>query len=262
MADPSQVLIVEDEPVVLRVAGMALSAHGIGYREATDVPAAAALLDSTSFEVVITDLKLPGQSGFEILQLAQKISPSPEVILITGYATIENALLSFERGSFDFIPKPFDVEELVSVVTRALRFARQHESGPQALEDRYFLGRHSWAQLDPDGSATVGVAETVAGQMGQLEAIDLRDSREHAVQGQCLCQLAAVDGLDHRVWAPLSGRILTLNPDLAEDLDLINRDPFASGWLARVLPTSLEKELPNLSQRHNAASSGARRHQE
>jgi len=255
MADRPQVLIVEDEPVVLKVAGMALAAHGIGYREATDVPAAAALLDSTSFQVVLTDLKLPGQSGFEMLKLAQELSPSPQVVLITGYATIDNALLSFERGSFDFIPKPFDVEELVSVVTRALRFARRREAALQVPEDRYFLGRHSWAQLDPDGTATVGVAETIAGQMGQLDAIDYQESREHAVQGQCICQLASVDGLNHRVWAPLSGRIIALNSDLAGDLDLINRDPFASGWLARVIPTSLEKELPNLRQRHDSASS-------
>jgi len=245
MAEPREVLLVEDEPVVLKVAGMALAAQGIGFAEATDVTSAAALLDTTAFKVVLSDLKLPGDSGWEILKLARGLSPPPQVIIITGYATIENALQSFQLGSFDFIPKPFDVEELTSVVERALRFADLPSSETHAPRDRFFLGRHSWAQVDPDGSVTLGAAETVAGVMGRLDAID---SGDHAVQGQCFCRVTSVDGLTHRLWAPLSGRILMHNPDVVEDLELINRDPFAAGWLVRVIPNSLEKELPNLSQ--------------
>lgn len=254
MAESREVLIVEDERVVLKVAGMALAAQGIGFQEATDVQSATALLGSTAFKVVVTDLKLPGDSGFEILSMAKGISPSPQVIVITGYATIENALQSFQQGAFDFIPKPFDVDELTSVAERALRFASQSGRATQTAMDRFSLGRHSWARLDPDGSATLGVAETVASVAGKLETIDCLKSGDHTIQGDCFCRLTAGDGLTHRVWAPLSGRIILQNSAIIQDPDLINRDPFGAGWIARVIPNRPDEELQNLRQPQISAS--------
>lgn len=253
MTESRDVLIVEDEPVVLKVAGMALAAQGIGFKTATDVETATPLLESSAFKVVVTDLKLPGASGFEILELAKSLSPPPQVIVITGYATIENALLSFQHGSFDFVPKPFDVEELTSAVTRALQFTAQPSI--HAPADRFLLGHHSWARLDPDGSATLGAADTVAGLVGRLERIELPETGSNTFQGQSLCQVHCIDGPTHRVWAPLSGQIIMTNPEIAIDLELINRDPFGAGWLVQVIPTNLEKELPNLCQpRHSVAN--------
>jgi CheY-like chemotaxis protein len=256
MVESPAVLIVEDEPVVLKVAGMALSTLGISFAKATDVPNALALLETTAFKVVLSDLKLPGASGFDILKRAKETSPPPQVIIISGYATIENTLRSFELGAFDFVPKPFDVEELTSVTERALRFAHQPTPTQASVPgERVCLGHHSWAHLDADGSATLGVGETVAGVMGELDAMECLQPGHHAVQGHYFCQLTAADGLTHRIWAPLSGRVISQNPVIAENLDLIQRAPYTEGWIARVIPSSLEKELPNLRQRHPSASS-------
>ncbi|MEJ2085231.1 MAG: hypothetical protein P8Y44_06065, partial [Acidobacteriota bacterium] len=74
------------------------------------------------------------------------------------------------------------------------------------------------------------------------------------VQGKCFCQMNSADGLTHRVWAPLSGRIITRNQAVTEDLELIRRDPFAAGWLVRVIPSSLEKELPRITQPEGSLS--------
>ena len=248
MSDVGEVLIVEDEPVVLRVAGIALKAHGIGYTEAHDVAEATALLADRCFKVVVTDLKLPGASGFELLDVTRGMTPRPEVVIITGYATIENALESFQLGSFDFVPKPFDVEELVGVVDRALRFFGH--PAPETTTDtpQYLLGRHSWARLDADGAATLGAAETIALISGPIESIECTEPEGYSTQGECFCRISTRDGFVHRVWAPLSGRIISLNPDLTDDLDLIRRQPLTAGWLARIIPNRLEKELVNLSR--------------
>lgn len=252
MTESGEVLIVEDEPVVLKVAGMALAAQGIEFEEATDVKSATDRLDSTAFKVVITDLKLPGASGFDILGITKEISPSPLVIVITGYATIENALQSFQLGAFDFVPKPFDVEELTSSVARALRFAGQ--PAIPVPRDRFLLGHHSWARLDSDGSATLGAADTVARLVGRLAAIELPEIGDHTSQGQCFCRMTSVDRATHRVWAPVSGQVIRINPDISQDLEIVNRDPFAAGWLIQVIPNSLEKELPNLCQPRDSVS--------
>lgn len=248
MSKPGEVLIVEDEPVVLKVAGMALGAHGIEYTEAHDVAEATALLADRNFKVVVTDLKLPGISGFELLNVVRGMTPRPQVVIITGYATIENALESFQLGSFDFVPKPFDVEELVSVVDRARRFSELPALETTTDRSQHLLGRHSWARLESDGAATLGAAETIALASGPIESIACTDLGDHSTQGECFCRISTHDGFVHRVWAPLSGQIISHNPDLSEDLELIRRQPLTAGWLARVIPTRLEKELVNLSR--------------
>lgn len=248
MAESPTVLIVEDEPVVLKVAGMALAAAGITFAKATDVAGARERIATTPFKVVLTDLKLPGESGLELLRSTRELATPPEVIVITGYATTENALLSFELGAFDFIPKPFDAEELTSVTERALRFTTMARALPSAESERYSLGRHSWARLDADGSATLGADETLSGVVGELTAIDCLEVSAHAIQGKSFCELRSSDGLIHRLRAPLSGQIVATNGDLAEDFSLLDLDPFAAGWVARVIPEDLDRELSHLSQ--------------
>lgn len=252
MSDPREVLIVEDEPVVLKVVGMALGAHGIDYREAHDVAEATALIAEQSCKVVVSDLKLPGASGFELLDVVRGMTPRPEVVIITGYATIENALEAFRLGSFDFVPKPFDVEELVSAVDRALRYFGSPASETTTEDSQYFLGRHSWARLDRDGAATLGPAETIAVVAGPIESIECTDPGDHSTQGECFCRITTRDGFTHRVWAPLSGQIISHNPDLTDDLELIRRQPLTAGWLVRIIPNRLEKELVNLSRQRTS----------
>jgi CheY-like chemotaxis protein len=242
------VLIVEDEPVVLKVAGLALASRDIWFVEATNAADAAQKIRGTPFKVVLTDLKLPGESGLDLLRWIRQLDEPPEVVMITGYATTENALLSFELGAFDFVPKPFDVDELASVTERALRYTERPRSAHAGPDERYSLGRHSWARLEPDGVATFGVEETMSGVAGDLVSIDCLAAGSEVVQGKSFCTLRSADGLDHRVRAPLSGQIALVNPALVEDPTLIDRDPFATGWLARVVPVDLEQELSHLSQ--------------
>ena len=158
-------------------------------------------------------------------------------------------------GSFDFIPKPFDVPELLGVVQRALRYFERTEAGRRSIptpsgerEPRHFLGRHSWASLEPDGSATLGVAATFPHLMGELSSIEFPTAGEGTVQGQCFCQLRSGEQLVYRVWAPLSGRVIATNSAVVAQIDLIDRDPFETGWLTRIIPVNLDKELPNLTR--------------
>ncbi len=256
-----EVLIVEDEAVVLLVAGKALAAHDISCAESRDFEGAAAQLSSSSFKVVLTDLKLPGTSGFEVIRLAAALSPPPPVITVTGYATIETILESFRLGSFDFLPKPFDVDELMSVVERAMHFFDRQRVAPQTSQNigvlvpqALRLGNHSWALIDADGTATLGAGETLAGTTASLTAVETLGSEDETVQGRYFCRLLASDGRAHRVRAPLSGRILTRNPALETDPGLVAQAPFTDGWLARIIPNDLQQEGPKLGRGDNVAS--------
>lgn len=249
------VLVVEDEPVVLRAAKRILRADDLTTEYAVDAESAVERLSTHHYKVVLSDLKLPGASGFDLIDRVKESDPTAQFIVITGYATIENALEAFRLGAFDFIPKPFDPSELLGVVSRALRFrersragAARHESGP-AGSDLYSLGRHSWAMIDPDGSATLGVAETIPQLLGAVESIEVPEPDGHTAQGARLARIVSNGALVHRIWAPLSGQIIAVNSRLKSEQDLINTDPYHEGWLVRIIPSNLEEELPVLTQR-------------
>ncbi len=266
MSDPTtDVLIVEDEPVVQKAAQRVLSRAEISTDSALDADSAIAKLQEANYKLVLCDLMLPGASGFDIIDHTRSLSTPPEIVMITGYGTLENALESFRLGAFDFVPKPFDPRELTGVVRRALRF-HDANSGPGALSpdsraeevarkdaaagaERYLLGRHSWARLDEDGMATLGAAETFAGLLGEIESIEFPEDSEHAVQGDMLARVLCDGGLLHRVLAPLSGQIITLNDRIAAQPQILDQDPFGAGWLVQIIPSDLERELPLIARR-------------
>src|SRR5690606_9611279 len=72
-----------------------------------------------SFEFLITDLKLPDDSGLDILEYVQKVSPNTKVILMTGYAEVDTAVLAIKKGALDYISKPFRPEELLMIIEEA-----------------------------------------------------------------------------------------------------------------------------------------------
>jgi two-component system response regulator HydG len=98
----------------LRSVGFACTVAG-GGREATS------LLESTTFEIVVTDLKMPDGGGLEVLAKAKELQPDAEVILVTGHGTIESAVEAMQRGAFNYLLKPLDLKQLRAVVENASR---------------------------------------------------------------------------------------------------------------------------------------------
>lgn len=251
------VLLVEDEPVVREAAARILRPEGLTLDRVEDVAGALARLRKADHRVVVADLMLPGFSGFDLLERVTGERPALPVILVTGYATLENALAAFKRGAFDFLPKPFDVPELLGVVRRALaavelgRWRSQPPAEPDegaGTGERRFLGQHAWVAVD-GGVATCGLAESWPGLVAGLSELRLPRPGDQLTQGLAFAELAAGDDAIHRVWAPLGGTVIDVNSRLQEDPDLLNRAPFTSGWLVRVAPSDLAHELDALTLR-------------
>ncbi len=113
-------LIIDDDRNVRRVLQGLLENAGFEVFSAADVDSGMALLARQNCELIITDLKMPGKSGMELLDLIHERSPAVPVIMITAYACIEDAVTAMKKGAYDFITKPFDEEELLSVAQKAL----------------------------------------------------------------------------------------------------------------------------------------------
>jgi two-component system response regulator HydG len=118
------VLIVDDEPDMVENCARILRRAGYRCLTATDAHRALALLESEAPDVLLTDLKMPGMDGMELLRRARDLDPALPVVMITAFATIESAVAAMKEGAFDYLPKTFSVDQLQVAVERALRQRR------------------------------------------------------------------------------------------------------------------------------------------
>ena len=118
------VLVVEDKESLRGMLRKTLEARGLTVVEAGDAYEARRRLQSSRVLVVLTDLKLPAGSGFEVLQAAKEADPDVPVIVMTAYATVDDAVRAMKQGATDFLTKPVDTEHLVLLLERALERRR------------------------------------------------------------------------------------------------------------------------------------------
>ena len=125
----TSILILDDEPIVSKRLQPSLEKKGYEVETFTESLAALRRLRERDFDIVISDLKMEGLSGMEILTEVKQRSPRTEVIVITGFATMETAKDSFQKGVLDFLAKPFKIGEIIEVIQRA-------EKKQQAVDQR------------------------------------------------------------------------------------------------------------------------------
>ncbi len=113
------ILILDDEPIVSKRLKPSLEKKGYLVETFTESDAALKRVKDMKFDIVITDLKMEGLSGMEFLTEVKKLYPDTEVIVITGFATMDTAKESFQKGIFDFLAKPFKLGEITAVIQRA-----------------------------------------------------------------------------------------------------------------------------------------------
>ena len=116
MAD--RLLLVEDKAELRQMLKLALSKAGFQVTEAADGLEGVRLIGSQPFSIVLTDLKLPGCSGLELLQKSLEVDPGVPVVVMTAYGSIEDAVKAMKEGAYDFIQKPVDLEHLRLLLDR------------------------------------------------------------------------------------------------------------------------------------------------
>jgi DNA-binding NtrC family response regulator len=118
---PPSVLLIDDEPLMRLSMLDALKAVGYDVHAAATGREGLQKLDEETFEIVITDLRLPGSNGLDLLQVCKQRSPRTEVIVITAHGSVETAVEAMRRGAYDYITKPFSMEELLLIVERVTK---------------------------------------------------------------------------------------------------------------------------------------------
>ncbi|HYL90609.1 MAG TPA: sigma-54 dependent transcriptional regulator, partial [Burkholderiales bacterium] len=119
-----RILVVDDEDIVLQSCRRALAAPERTIDTAASGAEALKKVDEGDYEVVLLDIMMPEMDGLEVLQRLKETHPDIEVIMVTGLSQIDSAVRSMKLGAFDYVPKPFDPDELKRVVERALERRR------------------------------------------------------------------------------------------------------------------------------------------
>ncbi len=115
---PVRILLVEDEATIAVTLTDDLEAAGYEVKHVADGKAAISELGQTSYDVVITDVRLPGADGMQVLQAAKRARPDTEVLVMTAFATVEHAVEAMRLGADDYIPKPFLNEQVLERIQR------------------------------------------------------------------------------------------------------------------------------------------------
>ncbi len=140
MTRPFRILVVDDEPAQLELVSGFLAKHGLEVLTAADGTAALERFRAEPVELILTDQKMPGLSGLDLLQAARTVNPEVAVIVMTAYGTIEHAVAAIKGGATDYLTKPLSLDELlhrIGQVHDRQRLLEENRDLREALRERH-----------------------------------------------------------------------------------------------------------------------------
>ena len=130
-----KILVVDDEPDMLKLLAMIIRDKTKYESVTTNNPhEAVELVKKGGFTIVITDLKMPGLDGIELLEAVRRLDEDIPVIFITAYGSVESAVETMQKGGFDFITKPFKKEQILFTIEKAMKFVALQRENKQLKE--------------------------------------------------------------------------------------------------------------------------------
>lgn len=162
----ARILIVDDEPIKRTVLEDELRDAGYDVKTAANPLEAEEYLDEAGFDVVLTDLRMPGQDGLSFLRDLKRKRPDQSAVVMTAYGTVETAIDAMKLGAFDYLQKPFSTEELLLVLDKLLRAG----SAPS--------GNAPWPQQGATGQAAriVGRSKAVRRLLADIHSVAANDA--------------------------------------------------------------------------------------
>ncbi|MCK4460273.1 MAG: sigma-54-dependent Fis family transcriptional regulator [candidate division Zixibacteria bacterium] len=163
----TRILLADDDAALLRVIQFKLKQRGYDVTAVSDGEQALQALKESRYDLLLSDMRMPKLDGLELLEEARQVQPDLEIILITAYATVSQAIEAVKLGAFDYLTKPFEDGQLFVAIDKALKFRQLQD------ENRYLRGQLSGRQY-LDG--IVGVSRPFKQMMAMVEKIAPTDT--------------------------------------------------------------------------------------
>jgi glycine cleavage system H lipoate-binding protein len=209
---------------------------------------------------------MPEMDGIEVTKAAKHLRPDIDVIVITGYATIESAVETMKYGAMDYVQKPFTEDELVAFVNKSL-IRRQdriekttkpvvHLITPSIGESTskhefnvpagvFISPAHNWVSLELNGMVRVGIDDFTQKILGKIDMIGLPNKGQKIKKGESIFYIK--QGSRTMTFpSPITGKVISVNTDLNERIEYVNMKPYELGWMCSIESTNLNEDLKKL----------------
>ncbi len=265
--DPkARILAVDDEKIILDSFRKTLVLAGYSIDTVEEGSEALGLIRKHDYDFVFTDLRMPGMDGVEVTKAVKHLRPDIDVIIITGYASIESAVETVKFGAMDYVQKPFTEDELLEFVNTALikrqdRLEKQMrhtirliKPGTSESKSRFELNvpagvfvspQHAWAKIELNGTVRIGLDDLIRKIFENIDQVELPAPGQKIEKGDTLFSLKYSD-YRLEIPSPLSGKITVVNSEHAEHPEWLAVKPFELSWMCGIEPSSLAAELPGL----------------
>ena len=262
----ARILAVDDEKIILDSFRKILVIAGYSIDTVEKGSEALGLIRKNDYDFVFTDLKMPGMDGVEVTKAVKHLRPDIDVIVITGYASIETAVETVKFGAMDYVEKPFTEDELLEFVKTALIKRQAHlekhmrhkirliKPGTGESKSKFELNipagifvskAHAWARIETNGTVRVGPDDLIRKIFEKIDHIELPQAKQKIEKGEILFTLKYGD-YSLNIPSPISGVITSVNSEHAEHPEWLAIKPFALSWMCGIEPSNLAKELPEL----------------
>jgi CheY-like chemotaxis protein len=233
--EKGRILVLDDDPIVTLSCKRILGAEGYSISTVDKGEDALNKLAKEDFDLLISDVKLPGMNGIEVLKEARVIKPKTDVVIITGYPTLEDAQQSSKLGAAEYIEKPFtpDLQAFIDDFRDFVSPLRDQENPV------IFYKEGTWARPTKDGLWEVGCDLRYWMLAGDLMYVEFIKNIDNLEAGQLFANIYTSSGKSQQLLSPMNGELKEINTKANDVMAALLKDHLSEGWLlwlAKVLP--------------------------
>ena len=265
--DPkARILAVDDEGIILDSFRKILVIAGYSIDTVEKGSEALLLVKKNDYDFVFTDLKMPEMDGVEVTKSVKHLRPDIDVIVITGFATIETAVDVMKYGAMDYVQKPFTEDELVEFVDQSLikrddRIEREMKPTVNLVTTSskesdsmhefnipagvFVSPGHTWSSIELNGMIRIGIDDFAQKLIGQIDGIELPEKGQNIKKGEPVFSIVQADR-KASFKSPVTGVVKYINTNLLDNVELIKKKPYEHGWICYIDAIDLNNELDSL----------------
>ncbi|HCY74863.1 MAG: response regulator [Ignavibacterium sp.] len=270
----AKILCVDDEEVILGSFRKILVLDGYSVDTVETGQEALGLIQKHHYDFVFTDLKMPIMDGVEVTKSVKHLRPDIDVIIITGYASVETAVETMKYGAMDYVQKPFTEDELIAFVQKAL-IKRQDKiqkqlkpkvhithvpasddftKGEFSIPGGVFISKnHTWVSMNQAGIAKIGIDDFAKKLIGRVYSIELPNLGMNVKAGQPLFTIKQ-GNRSITFNSPITGKVSQINTILKDNVDALDVTPYERNWVCALDAENIDSEIKDMNIGKSAVS--------